>query len=118
MADSRDPQVIDKNIVDLLGLKDDFELSWEDYFRTLREAAVASRMSESKYSSEDAEGITEELKRVRGVDKETIFVTNEKKKKVKKNKIDPDKITSISKFVKKQKDKNCKVAPRKRRPFL
>ena len=106
MADSRDPQVIDKNIVDLLGLKDDFELSWEDYFRTLREAAVASRMSESKYSSEDAEVITEELKRVRGVDKETIFVTNEKKKKVKKNKIDPDKITSISKFVKKQKDKN------------
>ena len=59
MADSRDPQVIDKNIVDLLGLKDDFELSWEDYFRTLREAAVASRMSESKYSSEDAEVITE-----------------------------------------------------------
>ena len=102
--DSRGPQVIDKNIVDLLGLKDDFELSWEDYFRELREAAVAARMSNSKYSSEDAETITEELKRVKGVDKTTVFVTGERKKEVKKNKsrVNKDKVTNITKFVQRQ----------------
>ena len=110
--DSRGPQVIDKNIVDLLGLGDDFELSWEDYFRALREAAVAARMSDSKYSSTDAEVITEELKRVKNVDKTTVFVTGERKKEVKDNKVNKDKVTNISKFIQKQTKSSGFVVPK------
>ena len=110
--DSRGPQVIDKNIVDLLGLIDDFELSWEDYFRALREAAVAARMSDSKYSSTDAEVITEELKRVKNVDKTTVFVTGERKKEVKDNKVNKDKVTNISKFIQKQTKSSGFIIPK------
>jgi hypothetical protein len=99
-------QVIEQNIIDLLGLQDDYELSWEDYFRALREAAVAARMNESKYSSDDTQRITEELKRVKGVKKETVFKTSKKKKKVKRDPIDPTKVTNISKFVDNNKRKS------------
>ena len=77
MPDSRDPtvQLIDKEIVDLLGLQDEYELSWEDYYRALREAAVAARMTDSKYSSGETEVITEELKRVKSLDTNTKFTT-------------------------------------------
>ena len=99
-------QVIEQNIIDLLGLQDDYELSWEDYFRALREAAAAARMNESKYSSDDTQRITEELKRVKGVKKETVFKTSKKKKKVKRDPIDPTKVTNISKFVDNSKRKS------------
>jgi len=108
--DSRGPQVIDKNIVDLLGLKDDFELSWEDYFRELREAAVAARMSNSKYSSEDAEIITEELKRVKELNKDTVFSTTKPKKN--KSRVNKDKVTNISKFLQKQTKNSDFIKPK------
>lgn len=81
-----DNNVIDKQIVELLNLQDEYELSYEDYFRALREASIAARMGDSKYSSEETDIITEELKRVKKVDKNTVFVTasGEVKEKTKK----------------------------------
>ena len=108
MPDSRDPtvQLIDKEIVDLLGLQDEYELSWEDYYRALREAAVAARMTDSKYSSGETEVITEELKRVKSLDTNTKFTTVQEKNEEIKKIVNPDKITSISKFVKTQSNKS------------
>lgn len=120
MADSNPTtQLIDSRIVSLLGLQDDLELSHEDYFRSLKEAALAARMSGGKFSSEEVSLITEELKRVRKEDKNIKFQTEKKKVKAKpkkqkvskKNTSTPPKttapkpntkVTSLSTFVQKE----------------
>jgi hypothetical protein len=56
---------IDERILELLGLQDEYELSYEEYIGYLREAMVASRMSKSKYSTTETELITNEWKRVK-----------------------------------------------------
>lgn len=84
MADSNPTtQLIDRRIVSLLGLQYDLELSHEDYFRSLKEAALAARMSVGKFSSEEVSLITEELKRVRKEDKNIKFQTEKRKVKAK-----------------------------------
>ena len=55
---------IDERILGLLGLEDEYEMSYEEYVRHLKEAMVASRMSKSKFSTEESELITNEWKRV------------------------------------------------------
>ena len=101
-------QVIEKNIVDLLGLQDDYELTWEDYFRALREAALIARIDSTKYTSEQVETITEELKRVRKEDRNTIFSTGKTKKYTSSEDSTEDKISSISKFISGYKSSNVK----------
>lgn len=76
-------QIIDSIIVSLLGLQNDLELSHEDYFRALREASFAARLSGSKFSSEEISLITEELKRIKKEDKNIKFYTEKKKVKAK-----------------------------------
>ena len=56
---------IDERILELLGLQDEYELSYEEYIGYLREAMVASRMSKSRYSTAETESITNEWKRVK-----------------------------------------------------
>ena len=56
---------IDERILELLGLQDEYELSYDEYIGYLREAMVASRMSKSRYSTAETESITNEWKRVK-----------------------------------------------------
>ena len=56
---------IDERILELLGLQDEYELSYDEYTGYLREAMVASRMSKSRYSTAETELITNEWKRVK-----------------------------------------------------
>jgi len=56
---------IDERILELLGLQDEYELSYDEYIGYLREAMVASRMSKSRYSTAETELITNEWKRVK-----------------------------------------------------
>lgn len=64
MADKT--ETIDERILRLLKLEDEFEMSYEEYIRHLREALVAARLTKSKFSSEEAEMLLNEFKRVRG----------------------------------------------------
>jgi GH24 family phage-related lysozyme (muramidase) len=57
---------IDERILRLLGLENEYELSYEEYIRHLKEAMVASRMFKSRYSTEESELITTEWKRIKG----------------------------------------------------
>ena len=56
---------IDERILELLGLQDEYELSYDEYIGYLREAMVASRMSKSRYSTTETELFTNEWKRVK-----------------------------------------------------
>jgi hypothetical protein len=71
---------IDERILELLGLQDEYELSYEEYIGHLKEATIASRMSKSRYSTVETELITNEWKRV----------------KTKKGRFKPKKITATS----------------------
>jgi len=65
MAGNPTTEQIDERILRLLGLENEYELSYEEYVRNLKEAMVASRMSKSKFSTEESESFTNEWKRVR-----------------------------------------------------
>ena len=65
MAGNPTTEQIDERILGLLGLEDEYELSYEEYVRHLKEAMVASRMSKSKFSTEESELVTTEWKRVK-----------------------------------------------------
>ena len=65
MAGNPKTEQIDERILGLLGLEDEYELSYDEYVRHLKEAMVASRMSKSKLSTEESELVTNEWKRVR-----------------------------------------------------
>jgi hypothetical protein len=58
-------EIIEERLLKLLGLDSEFEMSYEEYIRHLREAMVATRMNKSSFSSEEAELITDEWKRVK-----------------------------------------------------
>lgn len=70
-------ETIDERILKLLKLEDEFEMSYEEYIRNLREALVAARLTKSRFSSEEAEMLLNEFKRVRG--KTGRFTVNVKK---------------------------------------
>ena len=65
MAGNPTTEQIDERILGLLGLEDEYELSYDEYVRNLKEAMVASRMSKSKFSTEESELFTNEWKRVK-----------------------------------------------------
>ena len=89
-----DTQVINKSIVELLNLQDDYELSYEDYKRSLMESLVivdqTSGKKNAKYTTDEAELLREEFSKVRKLNKDTKFYTKpplkvrDKKKKINK----------------------------------
>lgn len=56
---------IDSRIAELLGLEDGFDFTYDEYLTILKEWQIASRMGDSKVSTEDSMLIDEERKRVR-----------------------------------------------------
>lgn len=56
---------IDPKILELLGLEDTTDFTYDEYKTLLREKMVAGRMADSEMSSEDTELLTDEFKRVR-----------------------------------------------------
>ena len=56
---------IDPKILELLGLEDTTDFTYDEYKTLLREKMVAGRMVDSEMSSEDTELLTDEFKRVR-----------------------------------------------------
>ena len=71
---------IDERIVRALGLDGEFEMSYEEYTRHLKEAMVLSRMAKARYSSEEAMLFGAEFRRIRG--KKGRFVIRIKRQKV------------------------------------
>jgi len=57
---------IDPRIAELLGLEDGFDFTYDEYLTILKEWQMASRMTDSKVSTEDSMLIDAERKRVRG----------------------------------------------------
>lgn len=57
---------IDSQVLSILGLKDVFDLTYEEYASLLKEAAVKGRMANSQMTTESIELVTNELKRVKG----------------------------------------------------
>ena len=57
---------IDTRIAELLGLEDGFDFTYDEYLTMLKEWQMASRMTDSKVSTEDSMLIDAERKRVRG----------------------------------------------------
>ena len=92
-----DTQVINKSIVELLNLQDDYELSYEDYKRSLMESLVivdqTSGKKNAKYTTDEAELLREEFSKVRKLNKDTKFYTKpplkvrDKKKKINKKEL-------------------------------
>lgn len=82
-------ETISERILKLLKLENEFEMSYEEYIRHLREALVAASLTKSIYSSEEAELLREEFKRVRG--KTGRFTINAKKVKVTDKNVPPSK---------------------------
>ena len=56
---------IDPRILELLGLEDTTDFTYDEYKTLLKEKMVAGRMVDSEMSSEDTELLTDEFKRVR-----------------------------------------------------
>jgi len=76
-------EIIEERLLKLLGLESEFEMSYEEYIRHLREAMSAARMNKSSFSSEETELITDEWKRVKS--KKGRFTIKVKKTTVKNN---------------------------------
>ena len=70
---------ISVRILKLLNLESEFEMSYEEYSRHLKEALIAARLSKSKFSTEEAEILTKEFRRVKN--KKGRFVINPKREK-------------------------------------
>lgn len=85
---------IDERILRLLGLENEFELSYGEYLRHLKEALSIIDLGKSKFSSEEAMLFQEEFKRIKKKKKEDRF-----KLKVKKEKITAGKVAT-TKFLK------------------
>lgn len=73
-------ETIDERIIRALNLDSEFEMSYEEYARHLKEAMIASRMTKSRYSSEEAILFNIEFKRVRS--KKGRFIIKSKKVKI------------------------------------
>ena len=72
-------ETISVRILKLLNLESEFEMSYEEYSRHLKEALIAARLTKSKFSTEEAEILTEEYKRVKN--KKGRFTINPKKER-------------------------------------
>jgi len=57
---------IDERILELLELENEFELSYDEYIRHLKEALSVIQLGKSKFSSEEAMLLQKEFKRVKG----------------------------------------------------
>jgi muramidase (phage lysozyme) len=101
-------EIIEDILLKLLGLESEFEMSYEEYIRHLREAMVAARMNKSSFSSEEAELITDEWKRVKS--KKGRFTIKVKRTTV-KNK--PLKNNRALNFIRPQKQKLLAGKPEK-----
>jgi len=73
-------ETISIRILKLLNLESEFEMSYEEYSRNLKEALAAARLLKSKFSSEEAELLLKEYKRIRN--KKGRFTINPKKESV------------------------------------
>ena len=80
MAGNPSTENIDERLIRSLGLESEFEMSYEEYVRHLKEIMVASRMTKSRYSTEEAMLAGAEFKRVRG--KKGRFIIRVKRIKV------------------------------------
>ena len=58
-------EIVDEEILRLLGLEDVSDLDYDEYKTLLKERMVAGRMSDSDIPTEDTERLTEEFKRVK-----------------------------------------------------
>ena len=76
-------EIISIRILELLNLESEFEISYEEYSRHLKEALIAARLTKSKFSTEEAEILTNEFKRVKN--KKGRFTINPKKEKSNQN---------------------------------
>ena len=74
---------INPKVLQILGLTDVFDFTYEEYLTLLKEKMVAGRMSNSSIPTEDVEAVTDEYKRVKG---------KTGKFKIKKTKIDSKKL--------------------------
>lgn len=72
-------EIISIRILKLLNLESEFEISYEEYSRHLKEALIAARLTKSKFSTEEAEILTDEYKRVKN--KKGRFTINPKNEK-------------------------------------
>lgn len=72
-------EIISIRIIKLLNLESEFEISYEEYSRHLKEALIAARLTKSKFSTEESEILTDEYKRVKN--KKGRFTINPKKEK-------------------------------------
>lgn len=72
-------EIISVRILKLLNLESEFEMSYEEYSRHLKEALIAARLTKSKFSTEESEILTEEYKRVKN--KKGRFTINPKKER-------------------------------------
>lgn len=57
---------IDERILNLLGIKDVFDIDYATYLSLLKEKMIASRMTQKSLSTEETELLTNEWKRVKG----------------------------------------------------
>lgn len=64
---------IDERILEILNILPEDELTYREYIAHLKEVMIASRMSESKYTTEEQELITNEYKRVKSNKPEERF---------------------------------------------
>lgn len=58
-------ETISIRILKLLNLENEFEMSYDEYVRHLREALIAANLVKSKFSTEEAEILTKEFRRVK-----------------------------------------------------
>ena len=69
---------IPKRILELLGIKDGFDFTYDEYYQMLQGWQEAARMPDSKVSTEDSMLIDAEAKRVRRLPKDKKFKVNTK----------------------------------------
>jgi hypothetical protein len=108
-------EIIDERILKLLKLEDEFEMSYGEYIRHLREALVAASLTKSIYSSEEAEMLRDEFKRV-GTNKSNDRFTIKVKKFTVNRSIPKTNTTGAIKFLTGKKSKvepNKSIAPQK-----
>ena len=72
-------ETISIRILKLLNLESEFEMSYEEYSRHLKEALIAANLVKSKFSTEEAEILTAEFRRVKN--KKGRFTIKSKKEK-------------------------------------
>jgi len=104
-------ETIDERILRLLGLENEFELSYEEYIRHLKEALSVISLGKSRFSTEEAILFQTEFKRVKSKKKEDRFKV--KKKKITASNVGLKKSSAI---VKAQKVSRTIIKPERAKP--